>query len=392
VEDSVIDNIIMNSKKQIAWARQFKKHRYLFEEIGKIDKEYFVGVKGMRGIGKTVMILQVADETKDVVYFSADSTALKSYSLYEIINELVKRDFKNIFIDEIHRKPDWDKDIKTIYDEHTARIVFTGSSALDITRTSADLSRRVVLKELLPTSFREFLNIRKDKSIEPVKFKNILKDKNSLVKKYSELYEYYDEFLEYGGMLYPKSGFFDALANSLRKVILQDLLALRDINVKYETDIYKLLHLIAKSPPFELNYSTIANKLDISKTLAIRIVNDLESSGVIKVVFPCMKKGIDVKKEPKLYLTIPLRKLFSKEGIPVEKGALREEFFVNHVRNVCYLKGERGEKTPDFRCEDVVIEIGGESKTKYQGADFIAVDGLSTADNKVPLFLFGFVY
>ncbi len=392
MEEAIIDKLILNSIKQIKWAGQFKNKRYLFKQIKSIDKEYFIGIKGFRGIGKTVLMLQLARETKDSIYFSADSTILKQFSLYEIIKELSKRNFRNIFIDEIHRKTGWDVDVKTIYDEHEIRIIFSGSSALDITRTSSDLSRRVVLKELKPVSFREFLNIRKEYDIPEIAFNDILSNKNALIKNYSEIYEHFEEYLEYGGVLYQKNGFIDALENSIRKVILQDLSTLRDINIKYETDIYKLLYLVARSPPFEVNYSSISRELEISKTFSIKIIRDLESSGLIIPIFPCKKIGIDVVKEPKIYLTIPLRKLFLKQGVEINKGSLREEFFVNHIREVCYLKGERGEKTPDFRFKDKIIEVGGASKTNYQKPDYIAVDSLSTEDNKVPLFLFGLVY
>lgn len=145
-------------------------------------------------------------------------------------------------------------------------------------------------------------------------------------------------------------------------------------------------------PPFEVNYSTIAKTLEVSKTFSVRLVNDLKSTGIIHTVFPCRKKGIDTKKEPKLYLTIPLRKFFETKGIATHEGAWREEFFVNHVRETCYIKGERGEKTPDFRYQNKTIEVGGASKKNYQKADYIAADGLSTAENKIPLFLFGFIY
>jgi len=77
------------------------------------------------------------------------------------------------------------------------------------------------------------------------------------------------------------------------------------------------------------------------------------------------------------------------------KGAIREEFFVNHVKRIfetCYLKGKRGEKTPDFLVENTVIEVGGESKKRYQNPDYIAVDGLTPERSKIPLFLFGFIY
>jgi len=305
---------------------------------------------------------------------------------------LARRGYKNIFIDEIHRKTGWDTDIKTLYDEHEVKIMFSGSSALDITKTTADLSRRVVLKELKPASFREFLNITKNKNIPTVSFEKIIKDKAVLTKKYAAAFEYYKEYMNYGGLLYPKNGFYEALENSIRKVILQDLSALRDVNIKYETDVYKFLYLIARSLPYETNYSSISKKLAISKTMAIRIVKDLQDTGSILPILPCKKKGIDVKKEPKIYLILPLREFFSKYGFEVNKGAAREEFFVNHIRDVCYLKGNRGEKTPDFRFENITIEVGGGSKTKYQHPDYIAIDGLSTDKNKIPLFLFGFVY
>lgn len=392
MEEAIVDKVILNSGKQIKWARKFKKTRYLLGQVTGIDKEYYVGIKGIRGVGKTVLMLQLAREAKDSVYFSADSTLIKPFTIYEVVTKLTKRGYKNIFIDEIHRKTEWDADIKTIYDEHEARIIFSGSSALDITRTSADLSRRTVLKELRPASFREFLNIRLGYDIPPIPFDMVIKSKVSLAKRYAETYDHVNEYMRYGGVLYPKNGFFEALENSVRKVILQDLSALRDINIKYETDVYKLLYLVARSPPFYTSYSSISRGLDISKTMAIRIVKDLESTGIIIAVSPCKKKGVDVKKEPKIYLTIPLREFFSKYGVEVNKGASREEFFVNHIRNVCYLKGKRGEKTPDFRFKDTVIEVGGESKTGYQRPDYIAADGLSTGGVRIPLFLFGFVY
>ena len=392
MEESIIDQITLNSKKQIEWAGKFEKVRYLFKEVEKIDKEYYIGIKGIRGVGKTILILQVARMIGDSIYFSADSTPLKPFSIYEVVKELVKRGYKNIFIDDIHRKASWDSDIKTIYDEHEVRIVFSGSSALDITRTASDLSRRVVLKELKPASFREYLNIKKNQNIEPISFEEIIKNKVLLAKKYAELYGFFAEYMKYGGVLYPQNGFFDALENSIRKVVLQDLSALRDINIKYETDVYKLLYLVARSSPFEVNYSSIAKNLEVSKTLAMRIVGDLEKTGMIIPIFPCKKKGLDVKKEPKIYLTIPLRAFFLKQSMETDKGAGREEFFVNHVKDLCYLKGKRGEKTPDFRFKNTVVEVGGESKSKYQNPDIIAVDSLSTNDIKVPLFLFGFIY
>src|SRR3989344_858557 len=177
MEEEILDKIVLNSENQINWVKKFKKKRYIFDSIKNIDKEYFVGIKGIRGIGKTVLMLQIAMDENDSIYFSADSTLVSAFSLYETVKGLAKRGYKNIFIDEIHRKVEWDRDIKTIFDEHESRIFFSGSSALDITRTSADLSRRVVLKELKAVSFREYLNIRKGYDIPVLPSNKIIKDK-----------------------------------------------------------------------------------------------------------------------------------------------------------------------------------------------------------------------
>ncbi|WP_457751431.1 AAA family ATPase [Thermococcus sp.] len=89
----------------MAWARKFPKKRFLYPELKRIEKGYYVGVKGLRGVGKTVLILQFALETKKSVYFSSNSTPIKPFSLYEVVKALSSLGYRNVFIDEIHRKP-----------------------------------------------------------------------------------------------------------------------------------------------------------------------------------------------------------------------------------------------------------------------------------------------
>ncbi|NJE76010.1 ATP-binding protein [Thermococcus sp. ES12] len=390
MDDRILTSLIATSRRVMAWARKFPRKRFLFDELRAIDEEYYVGIKGIRGVGKTVLLLQLANETESSVYFSADSTPIKPFSLYEVVKSLAEMGYRNIFIDEIHRKAGWAEDLKTLYDEHEVRVFFSGSSAIDLIHSGADLSRRVVLKELPPASFREWLNIRRNFNVPRYPLEEVLSRSFDLTNMYAELHPLWREYMREGGVLYPRSGFYDALDNSIRKVILEDLSALREVSVKYETDAFKLLYLVAKSAPFEANYSRIARALEVSKNMAIRLVGDLSKAGLLIVLHPC-RGG---RKEPKLYLTVPLREFFARKGFDTHRGALREEFFVNHLKNFgpCYLKGRRGEKTADFKVGEWVIEVGGESKGRYQRPDYIAVDGLITGKGRVPLFLFGLVY
>ena len=106
-------------------------------------------------------------------------------------------------------------------------------------------------------------------------------------------------------------------------------------------------------------------------------------------LFPC---GKEFRKDPKIFIRIPFRHVIAQSiNKQVDKGVMREEFFVNSADVSCYYKTEKGEKTPDFNVDGKVIEVGGESKKKRE-ADYIAVDGISFSENRIPLFLFGFLY
>ena len=390
MENAILDKLVLNSETLIAWASQFKQRRYLYERAAKVDAQYYVGIRGLRGIGKTVMLLQLAKEREKSVYFSADALYLEPYRLYDILEALRKRGFGTIFIDEIHTRADWEADIKTAYDEHQLRVFFSGSSALGIRESAADLSRRALIFDLKPLSFREYLNMQKGADIAPMGWSEVLAcGKRGVPSPHMPMAGHLDEYMRRGGVLYTGNEFDKALENSVRKIISVDLAALRDINIKYENDAYRLLYLIAASQPFQASYSSLSAKLGLTKTFLIRLVSDLESAGLLQVVLPCKQARRDVVKEPKIFMAIPFRHFFCQNP---QKGALREEFFINHVKAEGYFKTEKGVKTPDFLVNKLRVEVGGESKGFGQKPDLIAVDSLLSDDKKIPLYVFGFLY
>lgn len=389
MDADILERLLLKSETLKQWAGQFTHKRYLFDKVKGTSADFYCGVRGMRGIGKTVMLLQLAREMKDSAYFSADASYLRAFPIHEIADALRKKGMKAIFIDEIHTRPNWRRDLKTLYDEHELRIYFSGSSSLKIKKTGADLSRRAVIHELKPVSLREYLNIQKGFDIPKYSIEQILKQGKEISLKHLNASEYIAQYMRYGGVLYSGEGFNEALENSIQKTITIDLAALREINIKYESDAYKLLYHISVSKPFEASYSSLAQKIGISKAFAIRLVHDLESAGFLKVIFPCRGRRKDVKKEPKIFLSVPFRRFFTSI---LEKGSLREEFFVGHAPATCYFKNKRGEKTSDFLVGKYMIEIGGFSKTFEQKPDYIAVDSALWEDRKIPLFLFGLTY
>ena len=80
-----------------------------------------------------------------------------------------------------------------------SKIIFTGSSIVDITKNEGDLSRRAVMYELKGLSFREYLDLAEDIRFNELSLEEIL-DEDFV---FSELfpsdfkpYEYFNEYLK----------------------------------------------------------------------------------------------------------------------------------------------------------------------------------------------------
>ena len=110
-----------------------------------------IGIKGARGIGKTTLLLQyiklhLSDLKAETLYVSLDSIWFNTHSLVELASEFEKKGGKYLFLDEVHRYDGWAQELKNIYDDYPfLKIVFTGSSLLEILNARADLSRRAVV-------------------------------------------------------------------------------------------------------------------------------------------------------------------------------------------------------------------------------------------------------
>lgn len=76
------------------------------------------------------------------------------------LNQFYLKGGKCLFLDEVHKYPSWSKEIKNIYDEFPElKIVFTGSSLLQLLNAEADLSRRCISYNMQGLSYREYLKL-----------------------------------------------------------------------------------------------------------------------------------------------------------------------------------------------------------------------------------------
>jgi predicted AAA+ superfamily ATPase len=391
--EAIVTKVLETHSANLKLLDSIEKKRGVFENLFKItqEQEYFLGITGLRGIGKTILLLQLAKENKGV-YFSADDRELRSTQLYDIIKALSNAGHNKIFVDEIHTKPNWDNDLKSVFDEKIAYVCFSGSSSIKLKTLKADLSRRTVIEHLKPASFREWLEIKKKISLPLLSLDAIIKEKARLAREFGFAHRHLEEYYKHGGVLYDaKTYFFKTILSTIETIATKDLSIIREVDPDIEESFFKILYLTANSKPLELSYSKIGETLGKNKTWVMRFLSEIEKTEAIKRVFPVGESMKKFRKEAKYYLPFPYRTaLCAAQGTKPDIGSLREEFFVNHLE--CdYIKTKK-EASADFKIKNKTFEIGGAKKNQSQKTDFFVLDSLDTSKNKIPLFLIGLSY
>lgn len=369
------------------------KTRFAYGSLLKVigEEEYFLGITGLRGIGKTILLLQLA-RSCGAVYFSADDRNLRGADLYDIIKALSEAGHKKIFIDEIHTKPNWDSDLKTAYEENLAYIAFSGSSAIQLKSLKADLSRRVVLEHLKPASFREWLSIKKGINLPLLTMGQLIEERARIAKEHGSARRHMQDYYTAGGVLYDAKTYFHKTVLSIIETIAEkDFATIKNVSSDTAENFFRLLQLVAFSKPMELSYSSIGEPLGKDKVWVMRFLAEADKTEALKRVFPCGEGLKPFRKEAKYYLPFPYRvSLCTAANKTPDIGSLREEFFINHV-DCCYIRTS-GSPTADFMAGGRTFEVGGQGKGARQGADYVVEDGLDTSRNKIPLFAVGLLY
>ncbi len=375
--------------------------RYLHKEIHWDQK--MVAIKGPRGSGKTTLILQHLKydlDPAEVLYTTADHTWFYSHTLMDVADEWSKLGGKYLFIDEVHKYPGWSRELKNIYDGYPdLKVVFTASSALEIFRGEADLSRRVISYSLNGMSFREYLLFKEKKEFPIIKLSELeskhLQFSNSVIESFKPLIEF-KKYLEYGYLPIIAEGmqtYKMKLNGIINTIVDTDLAYITGYNSGTSHKLKKLLGVIAQSVPFKPNIASIANKLDLSRDSVYQYIYRLRDAGLLNTI-AFEGKGISTLQKPeKVFLENTNLSYVLQEAPDV--GNLMETFVLNQLLNSgteVYATNEG-----DFRTDSLVIEVGGKNKTGRQVNHLknylIAADNIEFGyGNKIPVWLLGFLY
>ncbi len=376
-------------------------HRFLFDKIDFNAK--MIALIGARGAGKTTMVLQYLKSLKlksdEFLYISCDHPIVASHSLFEIAQEFTKFGGKVLVIDEIHKKENFCIDLKNIYDFFELQVVFTGSSAISLEQCQSDLSRRALVYRLPILSLREFIELQSGKNFNAFSLEDIIQnhiDISAQILQEIKPLKYYKEYLKFGAYPFVMEGtksYHQRLVEIVNQTLFFDIATIYKIPFAKIESLYKLLQVICKSQPYEINYEAISKLIGISKNTLKSYLLYLNKGSLINTIDGISRGNTFIQKPSKIYLNNT--NLFEILCTNSEIGTIRETFFVSQLNfNYTLHYPKKG----DFLVnEKYFFEIGGKNKSFKQIKDiqnsFIAADDIEVGfKNKIPLWLFGFLY
>ncbi|OHD96228.1 MAG: hypothetical protein A3E21_00505 [Sulfurimonas sp. RIFCSPHIGHO2_12_FULL_36_9] len=392
---------IRDYQRKIFAKHNFSYKRYFYNKINFNPK--LIGIVGARGVGKTTFLVQYLKELdlpfSQKLYISADTINIPS--LYEVAEVFAKEDGKILIIDEIHKYKNFEIELKKIYDILDIKVIFSGSSALQIDNAKADLSRRAIVYHFEGLSFREFIELNDNIALPSYSLQEILSNHIDIA--YELLTKFnlrlsYKEYIQNG--YYPfyfedKESYLLRLNETINTVIEVDIPSVFPIEYSNIVNLKKLVRLVCESLPYTPNIKELLLKMDMKDDYKrlYRFLDYLHKAKVLNVVSAKSKgDGIFTKPE-KIYLNNTNLHYAYCNGFEI--GTIRETFFATMLKTAHEVSiPKRGDFLID---EEYTFEVGGKNKKYKQIKDlpdsYIVSDEIEIGSgNKIPLWLFGFLY
>lgn len=377
--------------------------RYLFNFIKWENR--LIGIKGARGTGKTTLLLQWIKEqnlpTEKAAYFSLDDLYFTANTLKDTVSQFYKNGGVILVLDEVHKYKNWSQEIKNCYDFYPdLKIIFTGSSIIDIAKQEGDLSRRALLYELVGLSFREYLMMLHIIDLPILSLDDLLFNSTAIKKKIPNDFrplKHFGNYLNYG---YYPFGLADTTSvhqriNQLIRTIVEiDMAELPDFDIRNAKKLLQLIYVIAQQVPFKPNISNLAIKTGIHRNSLNNYLYYLEQAKIISLLFPTGNSIAILQKPEKIVLnnTTLLNALAEEKSLV---GTVRETFFVSQLQTFHKVQLS---KQADFLIDGkYTFEVGGKSKGQKQieGIEnaWIVKDDIELPMlNTIPLWMIGLLY
>ncbi|WP_462374393.1 ATP-binding protein [Segatella buccae] len=391
----------------------FHTHAYLLEHtnatvrrnlMDEIDwNERMIGIKGTRGVGKTTFLLQYAKEKfgpgdRQCLYVNMNNFYFQGRGIADFAGDFVRHGGRVLLIDQVFKQPDWSQELRKCHDLYPdLKIVFTGSSVMRLKEENPELNGIVKSYNLRGFSFREYLNLQTGNNFPPYELEGILKNHEHIIKqilpKVSPM-RYFHDYIHHG--FYPffleHRNFSENLLKTMNMMTEVDILLIKQIELKYLTKIKKLFYLLAVDGSKAPNISELAKSIETSRATVMNYIKYLADARLINMIYPI---GQEFPKKPGKIMMHNSNLMYAIYPITVEEQDLMETFFVNslwkdHLVNQAgkdhffMVDGDR-----KFR----VCDAQAPSKIRYNPDTIYARYNTEVGkDNRIPLWLLGFLY
>lgn len=396
----MLEQLHNNFRQYLNTQKQTYK-RYMWNTINHHDK--LIGIIGARGVGKTTYILQYLDELDIPIakklYISVDNVNISGVSLLDIAQEFSSLGGEVLAIDEIHKYKNFEIELKQIYDMYDLKVIFSGSSAIKLEHSRGDLSRRAVLHRVNGLSYREFLEIKLDIKLHSYTLEDILENHLDIIyKDFKSIkpLEFWKEYLKYG--FYPfyfqnQDTYNIKLNETINTVIEVDIPSVFSIRYEKIISLKKLTKYICESKPFKLNIKELSGKIGVDRDTLYQYMEYLNRGKIFNILRSKTKGDNIFLKPDKIYLNNTNLNYSYCDNQSI--GSIRETYFANQLG---FIHNISMPSKGDFCIDDkYYIEVGGKDKKFTQIKDipnsFVVADDIEVGfGNKIPLWLFGFLY
>lgn len=391
----------------------FKTHDYLVEHINapvrralmdEIDwNDRLIGIRGTRGVGKTTFLLQYAKENFNVhdrqcLYVNMNNFYFQGRGIADFAADFYHKGGRTLLIDQIFKQPNWSTELRKCYDELPGlKIVFTGSSVMRLKEDTPELDNIVKRYNLRGFSFREFLNLQTGCNFPAYSLDDILQNHEQIVKNILPKVrpsKYFQEYLHHG--FYPffleHRNFEENLLKTMNMMTEVDILLIKQIELKYLAKIKKLFYLLAIEGPKAPNISNLAQEIETSRATVMNYIKYLADARLINIIYPV---GEEFPKKPASVMMHNPNLMYAIYPIEYGRQQIMETFFVNalwkdHLVN-------QGGKDVSFIVDEKrkfkICTVDDEHKMRFDPDTIYArYDTEVGQDNRIPLWIFGFVY
>lgn len=375
--------------------------RTLMDEINWDDR--MIGIKGTRGVGKTTFLLQYAKENfakgdRQCLYINMNNFYFQSRGIADFAADFVNHGGKVLLIDQVFKQPDWSSELRKCYDRYPElNIVFTGSSVMRLKDENPELNGIVKSYNLRGFSFREYLNIITGKRFKAYSLEEITSQHESIVKEILPLVspsQHFRDYIHHG--FYPffleQRNFSENLLKTMNMMTEVDILLIKQIDLKYLTKIKKLFYLLSLNSTKAPNISQLAQDIETSRATVMNYIKYLADARLINMMHLV---GDDFPKKPSKIMMHNPNLMYAIYPIVPNEQVVMETFFVNALwkDHLVNQSNKEHHYIVDEKKKFRICDARGTNKVRYNNDTIYARYNTEVGKgNKIPLWLFGFLY